>query len=185
MKSTTKDLVFIALSTTIIIVCSFISIPFYVPFTMQTFAIFTIIGLFGTKKAFVSVILYLLLGAIGLPVFSGFRGGIGNLLGITGGYLIGFLLTCLISGFLLSFFKKQKKANVVTFCISMALGLIVCYAFGTAWYIVLYTNSTGSVSITSVLSLCVFPFLLPDALKMGLSYYVIKVAKKPLSKLLL
>ena len=126
-----------------------------------------------------------LLGAIGLPVFSGFRGGVGNLLGVTGGYLIGFLLTCLISGFLLSFFKKQKKANVVTFCISMALGLIVCYAFGTAWYIVLYTNSTGSVSITSVLSLCVFPFLLPDALKMGLSYYVIKVAKKPLSKLLL
>lgn len=185
MKSTTKDLVFIALSTTIIIVCSFISIPFYVPFTMQTFAIFTIIGLFGTKKAFVSVSLYLLLGAIGLPVFSGFRGGVGNLLGVTGGYLIGFLLTCLISGFLLSFFKKQKKANVVTFCISMALGLIVCYAFGTAWYIVLYTNSTGSVSITSVLSLCVFPFLLPDALKMGLSYYVIKVAKKPLSKLLL
>lgn len=185
MKSTTKDLVFIALSTTVIIVCSFISIPFYVPFTLQTFAIFTIIGLFGTKKTFISVSLYLLLGAIGLPVFSGFRGGIGNLLGVTGGYLIGFLLMCLISGFLLSFFKKQKKSNVVTFCISMALGLIICYAFGTAWYIVLYTNSTGSVSITSVLSLCVFPFLLPDALKMGLSYYIIKVTKKPLSKLLL
>ena len=103
MKSTTKDLVFIALSTTIIIVCSFISIPFYVPFTMQTFAIFTIIGLFGTKKAFVSVSLYLLLGAIGLPVFSGFRGGVGNLLGVTGGYLIGFLLIILEEIHLLKF----------------------------------------------------------------------------------
>lgn len=185
MKSTTKDLVFIALSTTIMIVCSFITIPFSVPFTLQTFAIFTIIGLFGTKKALISVSLYLLLGAIGLPVFSGFRGGIGNLLSVTGGYLVGFLLTTIVSGTILNLLKKYYKLTALTWCISMTLGLIVCYAFGTAWYLYLYTNSTGSISITSVLSLCVFPFLLPDAFKMGLSYYVIKITKKPLSKLLL
>ncbi len=183
MKSTTKDLVFIALSTTIIIVCSFITIPFYVPFTMQTFAIFTIIGLLGTKKAFISVSLYLLLGAIGLPVFSGFRGGIGNLFGITGGYLIGFLLTTIVSGSLLNLIKKHYKLTIISFCMSMILGLLVCYTFGTVWYLYLYTNSTGSISATSVLSLCVFPFILPDALKIGLSYYVTKVMKKPFSKL--
>lgn len=183
MKSTTKDLVFIALSTTIIIVCSFITIPFYVPFTMQTFAIFTIIGLLGTKKAFLSVAIYLLLGAIGLPVFSGFQGGIGSLFGVTGGYLFGFLLTTFLTGGLLNFCQKRK--NLTSFCyfFSMLLGLLVCYAFGTTWYLLIYTNSTGSISITSVLSLCVFPFILPDILKLTLSMYVTKVLKKHLYKL--
>lgn len=183
MKSTTRDLVFIALSTTIMIVCAFITIPFYVPFTLQTFALFTIIGLFGTKKAFISVCIYLLLGMVGLPVFSGFRGGIGNLLGVTGGYLIGFLFTALISGTLLRMFSKKKKLSVLGYFMAMALGLIVCYIFGTIWYLFLYTNSTGSISITSVLSLCVFPFILPDMAKMGLSFYVVKILKRHIVKL--
>ena len=75
MKVTTKDMVYIALFTSIIIVCAFITIPFAIPFTLQTFALFTIIGILGTKRAFISVLLYLLLGAVGLPVFSGFQGG--------------------------------------------------------------------------------------------------------------
>lgn len=176
-------MVFIALSTTIMIVCAFITIPFYVPFTMQTFALFTIIGLLGTKKAFISVSIYLLLGAIGLPVFSGFKGGLGTLLGVTGGYLIGFLLTTLISGICLRLFSQKQKLTTLTYCLSMVLGLLVCYTFGTAWYLILYTNSTGSISITSVLSLCVFPFILPDILKLTLSMYVTKVLKKHLYKL--
>ena len=109
MKVTTKDMVYIALFTSIMIVCAFITIPFAIPFTLQTFALFTIIGILGTKRAFISVLLYLLLGAVGLPVFSGFRGGIGHLFGATGGYLLGFLLTTLISGFLMKFFSKKKK----------------------------------------------------------------------------
>lgn len=169
MKSTTKDMVFIALSTTIMIICAFITIPFYVPFTMQTFALFTIIGLLGTKKAFVSTCVYLLLGTVGLPVFSGFKGGIGHLLGVTGGYLIGFLLTVLISGTLLNVRLKKRKLAFVTYCISMFLGLLACYGFGTAWYILLYANSTGSISVTSVLSICVFPFILTDLVKIILS----------------
>lgn len=183
MKSTTKDLVFIALSTTIIIVCTFITIPFYVPFTMQTFALFTIIGLLGTKKAFLSVCLYLLLGIVGLPVFSGFRGGIGNLLGITGGYLIGFLLTVLVSGTLLYLFSQKKKVTFIGYFLIMLLGLVLCYAFGTIWYLFLYANSTESISITSVLSLCVFPFILPDMVKIGLSWYVVKILKKYILRL--
>lgn len=181
MKSTTKDMVYIALSTTIMIICTFITIPFSVPFTMQTFALFTIIGLFGTKRAFISVCLYLLLGIIGLPVFSGFRGGLGTLLGVTGGYLIGFLLTSLVSGILLKLFSKKKSTSAPLYFIAMFLGLIACYAFGTAWYVLLYTNSTGSISFTSVLSLCVFPFILPDIVKILLSFSVVKLLKKHLS----
>ncbi len=183
MKSTTKDMVFIALSTTIMIICAFITIPFYVPFTMQTFALFIIIGLLGTKKAFISVCLYLLLGAVGLPVFSGFKGGIGTLLGVTGGYLIGFLLTAIVSGSLLRIFSKKHKITLIGHCVAMFLGLIVCYAFGTAWYLFLYTNSTGSISITSVLSLCVFPFVLTDLVKILLSAYAVKILKKHIVKI--
>lgn len=183
MKFTTKDMVFIALSTTIMIICAFITVPFSVPFTMQTFALFTIIGLLGTKKAFISVCLYLLLGAIGLPIFSGFRGGLGTLLGITGGYLVGFLLTILISGGLLKLFSKRNPPSTPVYFFAMFLGLLVCYTFGTIWYIFLYTNSTGSISFTSVLSLCVFPFILPDIAKILLSFYVVKVLKKHLAKL--
>ena len=183
MKSTTKDMVFIALSTTIMIICAFITIPFYVPFTMQTFALFTIIGLLGTKKAFVSTCIYLLLGIVGLPVFSGFKGGIGHLLGVTGGYLIGFLLTVLISGMLLNIHLKKRKLTFVSYCISMFLGLLGCYGFGTAWYILIYANSTGSISVTSVLLICVFPFILTDIVKIFLSYYVCCNLRKHLIKL--
>lgn len=183
MKSTTKNMVFIALCTTIMIICSFLTIPFYVPFTMQTFALFIIIGLLDTKKAFLSVLLYLLLGAIGLPVFSGFKGGIGILFGITGGYLIGFLLTVLLSGFLLNILSKKVKLSLPAYFISMFLGLIVCYTFGTLWYILLYANSTESLSLTSVLSICVFPFILTDVVKVFLSFYVCKTLKKVLVKL--
>ena len=178
MKVTTKDLVYIALFTSIMIVCAFITIPFAIPFTLQTFALFTIIGILGTKKAFISVLLYLLLGAVGLPVFSGFRGGIGHLFGATGGYLLGFLLTTLISGFLMKLFSKKRKSNVLSHCFSMLIGLIACSAFGTAWYLLLYTNSTENISIVSVLSLCVFPFVLPDIIKIVLSAYVTKLLKK-------
>lgn len=182
MKFTTKDMVYIALSTTIMVVCAFITIPFYVPFTLQTFALFTIIGLFGTKRAFLSVSLYLLLGAVGLPVFSGFQGGPGALFGVTGGYLFGFLLSSLISGFLVSLFSKKGKVTFLWYSLSMFLGLLACYAFGTLWYICIYTNSTESISIPSVLSLCVLPFIIPDLLKISLSAYIVKLLKKHIVK---
>lgn len=182
MKFTTKDMVYIALSTTIMVVCAFITIPFYVPFTLQTFALFTIIGLFGTKRAFLSVSLYLLLGAVGLPVFSGFQGGPGALFGVTGGYLFGFLLSSLISGCLLSLLSQKGKVTFLWYSFSMFLGLLACYAFGTLWYICIYTNSTESISIPSVLSLCVLPFIIPDLLKISLSAYIVKLLKKHIVK---
>ena len=179
----TIDMTYVALFSVLIVICSWISVPTAVPFTMQTFALFTIIGLLGTKKAFISTCVYLLLGTVGLPVFSGFKGGIGHLFGVTGGYLIGFLLTVLISGTLLNVGFKKRKPTLVTYCISMFLGLLACYGFGTAWYILLYANSTGSISVTSVLSICVFPFVLTDIVKIFLSYYVCHNLKKTLVKL--
>ena len=85
-----KNIAYMALFSALTAICSWISIPTLVPFTLQTFAIFLMVGLLGTKRSLLSILIYLLLGAIGLPVFAGFSGGLGMLFGTTGGYLIGF-----------------------------------------------------------------------------------------------
>ena len=72
MKTKTRDLVFIALAAALITVCSWISIPLTVPITLQTFAIFTVVGLLGMRRGTIAVLIYILLGAVGIPVFSGF-----------------------------------------------------------------------------------------------------------------
>ena len=87
----TRDLTLIAVFAAVIAVCAWISIPAAVPFTLQTLGIFLAVGLLGGRRGTISVGVYLLLGAVGAPVFSGFNGGIGYLLGATGGYLLGFL----------------------------------------------------------------------------------------------
>ena len=89
---TVRDMAYIALMAVVIALCSWISVPAAVPFTMQTFAVFCALLLLGGRRGTFAVALYILLGAFGLPVFSGFRGGIGALLGPTGGYIVGFLL---------------------------------------------------------------------------------------------
>ena len=89
-KMKTIDLAYMALGAVIIAVCSWISIPTVVPFTLQTFAVFSVLGLLGGKRGTISVLIYILLGAVGVPVFAGFSGGFGVILGPTGGYIIGF-----------------------------------------------------------------------------------------------
>ena len=119
MKTKTRDLVFIALAAALITVCSWISIPLTVPITLQTFAIFTVVGLLGMRRGTIAVLIYILLGAVGIPVFSGFKGGIGALLGNTGGYIIGFIFSALLTGALLKLWGNKVWALIV----SMILGL--------------------------------------------------------------
>ena len=95
-RTKTTDLVYTALCAALIAVCSWISVPAAVPFTLQTFAVFAALNLLGGKRGTTAVLVYILLGAVGLPVFSGFKGGPGVLLGTTGGYIIGFLFTGLL-----------------------------------------------------------------------------------------
>ena len=169
-----KDIVLISLSVTLIIICSWISIPLMVPFTMQTFAVFTIIGLLGTKRSTIAILIYILIGAIGIPVFSEFTGGLGRLLGSTGGYIIGFIFTALISGFIIDKLGKSSIAMIF----SMIIGLLTCYLFGTAWFIYIYTNTTDPIGIMTALSWCVFPFIIPDLLKISLAVLIVKRVSK-------
>ena len=105
-----------------------------------------------------------LLGAVGAPVFAGFRGGFASLIGTTGGYLVGFILLALI----IALAQARWGLGQWVFVLSAAVGLLVCYAFGTAWFLIVYTR-TGAITLGVVLAKCVLPFLLPDAIKLALA----------------
>lgn len=155
----------IALCAAVMAVCSWISIPAAVPFTMQTFGVFLTAGLLGGRRGTISVIVYLLLGAVGIPVFSGFSGGIGHLFGATGGYIIGFLFAAVVMWLM----ERLPGTGIRTLVLSMIAGLLVCYIFGTAWFVILYTRDSGSIGIITALTWCVFPYIIPDALKIALA----------------
>ena len=160
----TKDLCLVAMMATLIAVCAWITIPAPVPFTLQTFAVFSALALLGGARGTAAVGLYLLLGALGLPVFSGFSGGLGVLLGATGGYLFGFLLIGLCR-----WLFEARAASDFWRTASLVLGLALCYAFGTAWFLLVYARANGPLSLLGALSWCVFPFVLPDLAKLALA----------------
>lgn len=170
----TLDMVYIAMCTIFIAVCSWISIPTMVPFTLQTFGVFLTMGILGGKRGSLSVLTYLLLGAIGLPVFSGFAGGIGYIMGSTGGYIVGFLFSALVMWAMESLLGKKKW--VLPF--SMVVGIFICYVFGTFWFMIVYTNHTGEIGVWTALVWCVFPYIIPDILKIVLALSVGKKIAK-------
>lgn len=155
--------------TALIAICSWISIPLgEVPFTLQTFAIFLAIGLLGGKLGTISVVAYVLLGAIGVPVFAGFTGGFGIIMGTTGGYIIGFIFTALEMWLAERIFGKKPLVSII----SMLIGLLICYAVGTVWFMVIYTHNTGAVGLGAVLGWCVIPFIIPDLVKIALAFII-------------
>lgn len=163
------DIVYIAIGAALIAVCSWITIPLpAVPITLQTFAVFAVLGILGGMRGTIAVAVYVALGAVGLPVFASFKGGIGALLGMTGGYIIGFIFS---AGFYWLITALMKN-SVVSRIIGMVGGLIVCYAFGTAWFVVVYSATKGAITVASALMMCVVPFLAPDAVKLALAFSI-------------
>ena len=177
MNFRTKDLCYMALMAVLIAVCSWISIQTVVPFTLQTFAVFCALELLGGARGTIAVAVYLLLGAVGVPVFAGFTGGLGILLGSTGGYLLGFLLT----GLVYWLFERLGRSLWLRVA-ALLLGLALCYAFGTLWFIEVYSRANGPLSVMTALGWCVLPFLVPDGLKLLLAL-LLSARLKPLLKL--
>lgn len=167
-----KAAVFPAFFAALICVSAWICIPAAVPFTMQTFAVSLCGVLLGAKRGAAAVCIYILLGIIGLPVFSGFKSGAAVLLGATGGYTLGFIPLAAIPGFFCSHFGRKLPVMLI----SMTAGLLVCYAFGTAWYMAVYLSSPKSLG--AVLSSCVLPFIIPDIIKVFLATLCSKKAEK-------
>lgn len=160
-----KSMVFVALMAAFLCIFSPISIPLpLVPITLQTFGVFLASALLGWKRGTVAVLIYLLLGLIGLPVFSGWTGGFSSFATPSSGYIIGFLFTALLTGFLIDRFSRQFWMYPV----AMAAGLAVCYLFGTIWFLV-YMNVWMSTpySFWEAVLICVLPFLVGDAVKIA------------------
>lgn len=168
VRGKTYDMVYIGVFTVLIAVCSWISIPAAVPFTLQTFGVFMAVEVLGGKRGTMAVLVYILMGAVGIPVFAGFQGGIGVIFNTTGGYIVGFLCSALIMWAAESLFGKKPLVRLL----SMAAGLIACYVLGTIWFMVVYGRTTGAVGLMTVLGWCVIPFIIPDLVKIGLAYVI-------------
>lgn len=164
----TKDLCQIAIFASLISICSWLTIPSVVPFTLQTLGVFLAILILGEKKGLITILIYLLIGLIGIPVFSNFTGGIGIILGPTGGYLIGFIFIDLTFWVITHFFGKNQK----TIFLSLFIGIIICYTIGTIWFVGIKLIQGNEISLLNVLSICVFPFILPDILKIIISIII-------------
>ena len=156
MRGSVNNMVHCALFAALLAVCAWISIPVTdVAFTLQTFGIFLTLGLLGGKRGSGAILIYLLLGAAGMPVFSGFRGGIGVLAGVTGGYLWGFLFSGII------YWALERIGKLP----AMIAGLLVCYLCGSLWF---YLYAGGGIWV--ILLRCVVPYLIPDGMKIALAY---------------
>lgn len=167
------DTAVVALMTAITVVCSLVSVPLgSIPVTLQTFAVCVSVGILGMKKGTLSVLLYLALGAVGLPVFSGFQGGIGALLGPTGGYALGFVPFAITAGLVID--SLGRKIHILL--LSFAAGLVLCYTVGTLWFVFVY--SQGKTDIVSALYVCVLPYIVPDAVKLILAALVTKAVSE-------
>ena len=118
----TVDLAYAALFAVLLMVCAWINIPLTVPFTLQTFGVFAALGTLGGRRGTLAILAYLLLGLVGLPVFSGFQGGPGVLLGTTGGYILGFLASALLYWGMTARLGDRPAVTAA----AMVLGLLVC-----------------------------------------------------------
>lgn len=161
-RFTVKDMSYCAICAAVLTVSAWIAVPaLQISFTMQSFAVFFILGLLGGRLGAVSIGIYLLLGTVGLPVFSGFRGGVSVLLGFTGGYIWGFLAAALVYWAVTALLGQGRKVKLT----AMVLGMAACYACGTLWYGYMYAGG----SVLAVISTCVAPYLLPDGIKIVLA----------------
>ncbi len=167
-NSKLKNIVLISLFTAIIAACSLITLPFPVPFTLQTLGIFSALLILGGKNGTIAISIYIAVGLVGIPVFSGFSAGIGHLMGATGGYVIGFLLTALSYWLITAIFGNKA---IVKIC-GLASGLLLCYTAGTLWYTSVYLRDVSISSVTSALAICVVPFIIPDIIKLTVAILI-------------
>ena len=153
----TRDLTLTSVMAALICIAGPLSIAAGpVPLSLATFTVYMAGAVLGAKRGTAATALYLLIGIVGVPVFSGFSGGFQKLAGMTGGYLLGYLPCAFLTGI-----GAEKAAGRKWFLPAlMAAGTLVLYFIGTAWFMVQTGNSLGGA-----LSLCVFPFLPGDAAK--------------------
>ncbi len=177
------DMVLISISAALIAVCSWISIPLGpVPFTLQTLGILAVMLTTGGRRGTISVLVYLALGAVGVPVFAGFKGGIASFAGPTGGFLVGFIVSALVYWLLEKLILKKLMTTPLKTWIFGMLGFIVfeivMYIVGVIWFMTVYAAQTGPVGLATVMTWCVIPFIIPDIVKMAVAVFIGERASK-------
>ena len=178
-KSKTAMMALCGLFAAIAAVCSWISIPLGftpVPVNLGTLAVFLCGALFGPKYGPLSLTVYALAGAVGVPVFSGFRGGFSVLAGPTGGYIIGYIVGAFVIGLIITAATRSEHStavSVVLYAFAMICGLAACYSLGTAWF--MFSTHTG---FAAAMVSCVIPFLPGDALKITAATILARKLKK-------
>lgn len=157
-NSKTKKLTIAALFSALTAVLSQIYILIgTIPINLALLSIFLSGAILGWKLGAVSQLVYVLLGLVGVPVFAGFSGGFGIVIGPTGGYIVGYIIAALLTGIIA---EKIRGNRYIVLTIAMLVGLSACYVLGTAWF--MYVTAT---SLKSAISACVAPFILWDLLK--------------------
>ena len=155
-------------------VSAWIQVPGAIPFTLQTMAVCIIGALAGLRKGILSLLLYFAIGAIGLPVFSGFNGGIGAFFGPTGGFIMGFVCIIAVIGPGMRLFPRNRTALVL----SMGVGVALCYVVGVVWFMGVYAAHGEAVSLSGAISVCVIPFLLPECAKIATAAVIVQRLQK-------
>ena len=176
-RTSALSVVRIALFAAIISVTAFVTVPFPVPLTLQTLGIFTALFTLDARRGAASVFLYVAIGAVGLPVFSGFTGGIGRLFDPTGGFIIGFLLAALL-------YVPLSRLIKGAFGYLLVGGIcqIVIYTAGVCGYIIFSGVSGTVVGVGAAVLTCVLPYVIPDFLKIFIAYLISKRLRSIMNK---
>lgn len=170
-----REITLIGLMAAVLCIVAPLSIPIPfspVPISFTNLAIYFAVFILGWKKGTLSYLIYFMLGLIGLPVFSGFTGGLAKVAGPTGGYLIGFIFLAIISGY----FIEKFNGKVYMYVIGMVLGLLVTFVLGTAWL-----SYQLDVTLAKGLMMGVIPYLPGDVVKIVIATIVGPTLRKALS----
>ena len=175
-KISVSEMALIAVMAAVTCIMGLLSIPIpfsVVPISLTNLAVYLAIYVLGCRRGTLSYLVYLLLGLVGVPVFSGFSGGVGKLFGPTGGYLLGFIFMALICGWAIDHFS----CKLVPSFIGMLLGTVACYAFGTAWFCIV-----TQVAVMAALKTCVLIFIPGDIAKMVIAAFAGPILRERLQK---
>lgn len=175
-KISTYQIALIGIMTAITCILGPLSIPIPfspVPISFTNLAIYFTVFILGWKRGTISYLIYMLIGLVGLPVFSGFAGGPGKLFGPTGGYLIGFIFMALIGGF----FIEKFHGKVSMYVLGLVLATAVAYLLGTAWL-----AYQAHLTFWQALMAGVIPYLIGDGIKIAIAVIVGPTLKKRLIK---
>lgn len=184
---TTKKLILTSMFTAIISVMSQIIIPIHpIPFSLSLFAIFLTGAILEPKYAFLSTLAYILLGAFGLPVFAGFKGGIHIISGMTGGFIAAYPIMTFVSSIFYQLLRKIKLTspliknilNIAIPTLGMMISLVICYLIGSLWF-----SYVSDSSMAYSLAVCVYPFIVFDLIKIALAIFFGSILRKIIDKI--